>query len=568
MQPHNGQGQEAIYLSHLDEIADCLTQGFPANADTQYGVYTADQVRQQINFALQQGIRAKGYSHLRPSLSKSTIENLEASLASAFMSEEDIHRSFFGILSTVVTVNSPELKKLVPYFVKHKSVTAKSYAPDLDVYLKYDRSIQDWDWSQVDTMIRRLKRVTTLNKRHYSKAERSSAKTLMGIFEDFRSGRRSLEYIAVAHVLGFIQVRNVVLVDGNLKELEQTIPERGLDAPCLGRWLDMISRTVEGDNGNHRWKKCISLIDRGLLPPDFKMPFMLLTQQEARDCHAAYRMAKGMANIKASQAGTDRSDIKLDAEELIKANGWGLRLRDVDLRKNTLKGKKNPQVVAVRERMIDSHGGGRWGNEIIIRDVYNAIRDLKNTGDGKFAHTDIDVMKTELNEYIEWQPLERKTATFTHPGTGHHAGAFGGLGSEWRVNVIDAHNGTTENTYFLGSPMAANINNYSLVQVLRDTKHHGDVLTLIDNLERKFSFYRIYAKKVRAVFGEDAALQLPAMVAVPNFFTKDVDIDFRGKKVTVKSQPEKFIMISRNDLEEWVLAEDTLVPFEWMFEAA
>ena len=158
-------------------------------------------------------------------------------------------------------------------------------------------------------------------------------------------------------------------------------------------------------------------------------------------------------------------------------------------------------------------------------------------------------MKTELNEYIEWQPLERKTATFTHPGTGHHAGAFGGLGSEWRVNVIDAHNGTTENTYFLGSPMAANINNYSLVQVLRDTN-------------------RIYAKKVRAVFGEDAALQLPAMVAVPNFFTKDVDIDFRGKKVTVKSQPEKFIMISRNDLEEWVLAEDTLVPFEWMFEAA
>lgn len=90
MQPHNGTGQADRYLEALEEIAVVLGKTFPAHD------YEATQVRQQINFALQQGVRAKGYNHQKPSHHKNALRVLNEALGTDFMAKEDIHGSFLG----------------------------------------------------------------------------------------------------------------------------------------------------------------------------------------------------------------------------------------------------------------------------------------------------------------------------------------------------------------------------------------------------------------------------------------------------------------------------------------
>ena len=561
MQPHNGAGQAEFYLQALEEVALLLSK------DGNH-TYTATQTRQQINFALQQGVRAKGYNHAKQSHQKNALKVLDAAMSTGFMVKEDIHPSFFGLLSVTAGPETPQLTKLRGWFQSNKTHSAANYTPDLADYLQYDRSLADWDWSQVDTIVRRLDRVLTLSKANYTKAELKSAKKLQKILKQFRAGERALEIILPDHVIKFIQVRKVEFVDSNLKSLEETIPERGLDAPCLGTWEDMIERTVMGHNGNHRWDVCRDLIAKGVLPPDFKMPFMLLTELEARDCHAAFDMIKDMANIKSVQAGSDISDVELAAEKLIKVEGLGPSLLAVDLRKRTLKGTKHPSVVRVRERMIDSHGGGAHTQALIIRAVYKVIRDLaaKANDDGKIEHRKKEKMYEELNNYVGWKTLEGTKATFTHPGVGTFAGYFGPLGSEWKTALIDNHSGTTENTYFLGGLIDAKIHNQKMLHIMRDTKHKGDVGKIVENIDQKFNFYRTYNNKVKAAIHSDADMLLPDMIAVPNYFTKDCELVVRGQKVKAKCNTGAFIFIKRSELEKWVASDEVTVPLSWIFK--
>ncbi len=562
MQPHNGTGQADRYLEALSEVATILQKDFPAHD------YTAVQVRQQINFALQQGIRAKGYNHSKPGHHRSALRVLNEALGTSFMTKEDIHASFFGFLSQESGVETPVLSKLRSWFQANKTHTPANYTADLADYLEYNRQLQDWDWSQVDTIIRRLDRVFTLSKKNYSKAELKSARYLQKILKQFKTGERKLEMILPDHVVEFIQVRKVEFVDSNLKSLEETIPERGLDAPCLGTWQDMIQRTVVGHNGNHRWDKSKSLIAKGILPPDFKMPFMLLTEKERRDCHAAFDMIKDMANIKSVQAGSDISDVTESAKNLINVESLGPNLLTVDLSKNTLGGKKHPDVVRVRERMIDSHGGGAHTQTLIIRAVYDVIRKLANhaTGGGKIEHRSKEAMEQELFDYVGWKTVEDTKATFTHPGTGCFAGYFGPLGSEWKTASIDNHSGTTENTYFLGGLIDAKINGQKMLHILRDTKHKGDTNKIVENIEKKFNFYRTYNDKVKQAIHGDAEMLLPDMIAVPNYFTEDCEFMLRGEKVKAKSNTSNFIFVKRSELEAWVESGNTMVPLKWIFK--
>ena len=562
MQPHNGPGQADHYQKALEEVAAVLGEAFSAHE------YTATQVRQQINFALQQGVRAKGYSHQKASHHKNALRVLNEALGTGFMAKEDIHGSFFGFLSQESGTDTPELSKLRSWFQANKTHTPANYTPDLEDYLKYDRNLQDWDWSQVDTIVRRLNRVLTLSKANYSRAELKSAKALKKILNQFKTGERKLEMILPDHVVKFVQVRKVEFVDVNLKMLLESIPERGLDAPCLGTWDDMIERTVTGHNGNHRWDVCRDLIALGVLPPDFKMPFMLLTEEERLDCHAAFKMIKDMANIQVVQAGSDISDVEESAKDLIRTNGLGPVLLTVDLSKNTLTGKKHPAVVKVRERMIDSFGGGVHTNTLIIRTVYDVIRSLaaKANDDGKIEHRKKDKMYEELDKYAGWKPVEGTTATFTHPGVGKFAGYFGPLGSEWKTALIDNHSGTTENTYFLGGLIDAKISEQKMLHIMRDTKHKGDVKKIVENIEKKFNFYKIYNLKVKTAIHSEAEMLLPDMIAVPNYFTKDCEFMLRGKKVKAKSNTGSFIFIKRTELEKWVKSESTTVPLNWIFK--
>ena len=562
MQPHNGTGQADRYLEALEEIAVVLGKTFPAHD------YEATQVRQQINFALQQGVRAKGYNHQKPSHHKNALRVLNEALGSGFMTKEDIHGSFFGHLSQEAGASTPELNKLRSWFQANMKHTPANYTADLTYYLAYNRKLQDWDWSQVDTILRRLDRVLTLSKKNYSKAELKSARDLQKILKQFRAGERELEMILPDHVVEFVQVRKVEFVDFNKKSLLETIPERGIDAPCLGTWDDMIERTVKGHNGNHRWDVSVDLIAKGILPPGFMMPFMLMTEKEARDCHAAFHMMKDMANIQSVQAGSDISDVTLSAEKLIKVEGLGPALLTVDLSKNTLVGKKHPAVVRVRERMIDSHGGGAHTQTLIIRTVYNVIRSLAEQGKdgGKIEYRSKEAMHKELDKYISWNVVEGTKATFTHPGTGAFAGYFGPLGSEWRTALIDNHSGTTENTYFLGGLIDVKISKQKMLHIMRDTKHKGDVSKIVENIEKKFNFYRTYNDKVRAAIYTDADMLLPDMIAVPNYFTKDCEFMLRGKKVKAKSNSDNFIFIRRSELEAWVKSDATEVPLEWIFK--
>lgn len=565
MQPHNGTGQADQYLNSLEEVGAVLGKAFPAHD------YTAVQVRQQINFALQQGIRAKGYNHDKPSHHKSALRVLNEAISTGFMVKEDIHGSFFGLLSQEVGPETPELSKLRSWFRANKTHTPANYTADLTDYLAYSRKLQDWDWSQVDIILRRLDRVLTLSKKNYSKAELKSARDLQDILKQFRAGERELEMILPDHVIRFIQTRAVELVDFNQKSLKETIPERGIDAPCLGTWEDMIARTVEGHNGNHRWKAALDLIAKGILPPDFKMPFMLMTMKEARDCHAAFDMIKDMANIQSVQAGSDISDVTVSAEKLIKVECLGPSLLTVDLSKNTLTGKKHPAVVKVRERMIDSHGGGAHTQALIIRTVYNAIRKLqfeKANSDGKIEHRSKEKMYEELDEYIGWKVIKGTKATFTHPGVGAFAGYFGPLGSEWKTALIDNHSGTTENTYFLAQPLDAKLNGQKLLHIMRDTKHQGDIDKIAENIKKKFNLYRTFNDKVRTGIHNDAEMLLPDMIAVPNYLTEDCEFMLRGKKVKVKSNTESFIFIERSALQQWIISGETELPLNWIFRLA
>ena len=167
---------------------------------------------------------------------------------------------------------------------------------------------------------------------------------------------------------------------------------------------------------------------------------------------------------------------------------------------------------------------------------------------------------------IDQKVVKGTKATFTHPGTGAFAGYFGPLGSEWKTASIDNHSGTTENTYFLGGLIDAKINGQKMLHILRDTNHKGDISKIVENIEKKFNFYRTYNDKVRAAIYTDADMLLPDMIAVPNYFTKDCEFMLRGKKVKAKANTESFIFIKRSELEAWVKSGATEVPLKWIFK--
>ena len=300
------------------------------------------------------------------------------------------------------------------------------------------------------------------------------------------------------------------------------------------------------------------------------MPFILFTEKEAKDCHSAFRMLKSMLNITPAAAGSDISDVAYDAEALIRHDGLGPQLLTVDLDKNTLTGKKHPAVVRVRERMIDSHSGGQHSVEKIRRTVYDTIRKLKlKTGNGtKIEHRSKEEMKEELSDYIGWDKVRDMESVFTHPGVGQFAGAFGPFGSKWRTAIVDNHSGTTENTYFLGGLIDAKISNQKMLHIMRDTKHKGDSNKIVENIQKKFNFYRTYNKKVKEAIYGDADMLLPEMIAVPNYFTKDCEIEVRDEVIEIRSNSAAFIFIGRNELEQWVDAGDALVPLDWIFRLA
>ena len=570
---HRGTGGDYDVL--LAEVAEILQEKFPDNGSTAYGPYEIMNVKQQVNYALQQGIRARGYkfnSKTQQGMVDNCLNNLEAALASGFMTLEDIHSEYYPFLcKNVDPLKTPVLNASKKVFgskkAPQKDIT--EYSAGLQEYLKYERGTNEWDWSQVNKIISRIDRILGLGKKSgYNNTQIKAFQMMRDILDDFRTGRREIEYICPENVQNFHQIRKEEFVEENLRSIRETVPERGLDAPCLGRWVDIIERTVLGDNGNHRWKECLGLIELGALPRDFKMPFMLLTEEERELTAGVFEDIKDMSNIKTPQAGTERADVYDRTLKLIKKKAWQPSLKNVDLSKNTLTGKKHKQVVQLREQALSRHGGGELTDLKITQIVYDVIRDLnivESASESKIAYVDPAVMKEELTKHVGINLLPERKNTFVHSGDGPFAGLFGNFGKEWTIGVIDKHSGTQENTYFLDSPMTAMANGQSLLQILRDTTHKGSLENIWTTLNKKFGFYRSKCLKVRATLHEEAKLPLPTMVAVPNFITEDTTFTMGEKTLRLKASPGQFILIGRAELEEWVLGDDDEIPVKWAF---
>ena len=570
------RGTGADYEGLLAEVAEILQKRFPNNGSTAWGPYETMNVKQQVNYALQQGIRARGYKFnatTQKGMVDNCLHNLEAALISGFMKVEDIHFEYYPFLfQNVDPVKTPVLHTSKKVFGSKKAPqkALKEYSLGLQEYLKYNRNVNEWDWSQVNKIISRIDRILAMGKKSgYITVQIKAFKTMRNILDDFRTGKREIDYICPDNVLNFHQIRKEEFVEDNLRSIRETVPERGLDAPCLGRWVDIIERTVLGDNGNHRWKECLTLIALGALPSDFKMPFMLLTEEERELTAGVFEDIKDMSNIKTPQAGTQRADVYERTLNLIKKKTWQPALQKVDLTKPGLKGKKHPQVVQLREQAIARHGGGELTDLKITQIVYDVIRDLivvpASSTKSKMAYVDPAKMKEELAEHVGISLLPERKNTFTHSGTGPFAGLFGKVGDEWTIGVIDKHSGTQENTYFLDSPMTAMASGQKLLQILRDTTHKGSLENVWTTLNKKFGFYRSKSLKVLTTLHPEANLPLPHMVAVPNFITEDTSFKLGDKTLELKARPCKFILITRAELEDWVRNGDENIPLEWAF---
>ena len=576
-QPHHHMRE--AYDSTISDLADLLSKDFPAQASTAHGPYTMIQLQQQLNFALQQGLRGTGYSHKKASHLSTTIDNLEAAVQTGFMTKEDIHPTIFQELANVDHRTAPNLAGGHSFFVTNKTSAVVDYHPELQDYLKYNREVGDYDWTTVDLMIRRLKVAKANKKSGYTRAQKKAFTRLQEILVSFRTGERPLNYILPENVLDFIQVRHEEFDDENLTVLEASVNERGIDAPCLGRWVDQIARTVIGDNGNHRWKISLKGIDKGTLPPDFKMPFMLLTQQEVRDCNLAFEVAKDMANIEVTQAGSTRADIQQTTRKIINEMGWASELLKVDMSRSKANcaktGRKQPKVIMLKNQVHDRHGGGRWTEREITNDVYKTINELRlKSSDSKIEHRDKAKMESELNDFLGWETEDNKNESFHYPENSK-------LGT-WKIAILDKATGSSENHYMRIAPQDMLVSGVKLMHVFRDTTHKGSVENIVKNFNKKMSQMALqntkhftYLKKVSSItIGKacDDAFLTPHRIAVPNFINGDMEVKLGGKTHKLLQNTGNFIIIEKAQIVKFIKEKmknpDHQVPLEWIFKIA
>jgi hypothetical protein len=569
MQPDvKGTGQEFVDTV-LEPVVALLNEAFPAEASTSKGEYTVPDTRQQINYALQQGVRARGYDHGAEGMADTCVLNLEAAVAAGFMTIEDIHSSAYRPLSQVITpTQTPVLFSDKATLEVGKKGPAK-LPPALAEYCYYNRSTEDWDWRQVDIMIRQLAYGIRQGKKAFSQKELGSMKKAIKILQEFRNGTRPIEYIMPRNISSWEQIRNVEFDTPTIKLLGETIPDRGIDQPCLGVWADDFLKIIKGRNGNHRKKVSLEGIKKGLLPYDFKMPFMVITQEEERELNEAFEMMKSMANTSRNQGGNTTDDVKLRATTTIKRKGKATQFAALDMSLRTKRGKNHPDVVKLVERMKVEFGGGDLSSNKVTRSTYKAIEEIRLKKDGKIKYLGKDQVLKDFKTYSGMKEMpaldkEKKAKSFSHGGEGQHVGVFGAT-DQWRWNMVDASTGTTENTYYLGSPMDAAIGGWKLGLIFIDTANRGNVQKIWDVTEKKFEAIRTYYFKAEQGLGASRP-PLPDMVAVPNFFEKDVDVTFREEQFRAKSTTN-FILVSRKELEEWINDPvHPLVPREWFFE--
>ncbi len=570
MQPDsNGTGQ--VYIEKvLTPVVKMLNDSFPTEAATTDGEYTVSDTRQQINYALQQGVRAPGYKHASEGMADTCVLNLEAAVSAGFMTIDDIHPATYLPLAQAVTPAK------TPTLFENKTTIAggkkgpKSMPFALTEYCYYSRSTEDWDWRQVDLILGQLESGIRQGKEAFTRKELSSMKKAVKVLKDFRNGTRPIEYILPRNIAEWEQIRNVEFDASTLKTIADTIYERGIDQPCLGVWIDDLQKIIKGRNGNHRKKVSVDGTDKGLLPHDFKMPFMMVTQEEERELSEAFEMIKSMSNTSRNQGGNTPDDVKLRARQTINRKAKATMFGALDMSLRTKKGKLHPEVVRLVERMKVEFGGGDLSANKITRGVYKAIEEITLKKDGKVKHRAKDEILKDFKTYsgMKEMPAEDKTTkskSYSHTGTGLHAGMFGAT-DHWRWNVVDASKGTTENTYYLGSPMDAAIGGWKLGLIFNDTSNKGNVDKIWEATEQKFEAIRKNYFKAQEGLGATRP-PLPDMVAVPNFFKKAVDITFRATQFTVKSN-DSFLFITRKELESWVKDPNApAVPQEWFFEA-
>ena len=97
-------------------------------------VYKSTSIKQQINFTLQQGIRAKGYQHRFGGQRSSCFENLQAATAENFITFEEVHQSMHPF---IISVNSgvalPDVEEELNHKQPEQQAKEAQMALQLDV---------------------------------------------------------------------------------------------------------------------------------------------------------------------------------------------------------------------------------------------------------------------------------------------------------------------------------------------------------------------------------------------------------------------------------------------------
>ena len=97
-------------------------------------VYKSTSIKQQINFTLQQGVRAKGYQHRFGGQRSSCFENLQAAAAENFITFEEIHESMHPFIISVNSgVSLADMEEELNYKQPEQQAKEAQMALQLDV---------------------------------------------------------------------------------------------------------------------------------------------------------------------------------------------------------------------------------------------------------------------------------------------------------------------------------------------------------------------------------------------------------------------------------------------------
>ena len=547
--------------------------------------YSSGGVEIQLAYALQQGINSKGYRWRNDQewRKKFTVTNLTHALDSGFMSPCDVHP--FGLEwlgkygdNTTVKRHFPKLSRqelmkagevfsetALPIREKKKSKQPKqrvmkmvksSKTPWLEGY--YAR--KDWDTQQIKKAI--------VNGNKFAKdsddlIERAAAEEAVQFFKSIVSGKTKVELVPVASVSivpGVSQHRKQNHSSQEKRSNKDTIAERGVDIPLLGIIKNANSRDVVVLNGCHRTEISKELVAGGKLPPEFKLPMWLITQQQYDRWKCIATGIQAWLNRTSAQALLQSSDVAKYAREQFDKSGFDPK----DLPTETGKLRNLPVVKKIRRDALNHYGGGNLTNQSIRRAVTDTVKSyLKSRNDG-ITNFDEPRLQSMLENQFGFKK-EKDSDCFT---VATNAPGPLQLRTEDRimVNYIANQKGTGELQTYVEKVARAKRMGRKSVLVMHDQGHKGEESALIVEMQRKWNEKKKYYFMIKNAYGSENGVAVYDYIVVPNQIDSDTEVLIGDKKFTVVGRDtiSDPVLVTKSQAINWFESPDPEVPLAFM----